>query len=79
MTHPSADLAEFAAQLVYEDIPENVLRRTEDLMLDCLASALAGSSVVLVCGLPRSGWVVPEAVQALPPLLPSGLFRPPCA
>ncbi len=44
MTHPSAELAEFAAQLVYEDIPENVLRRTEDLMLDCLASALAGSS-----------------------------------
>ncbi|PLC54359.1 2-methylcitrate dehydratase [Pollutimonas nitritireducens] len=44
MTHPSAELAEFAAQLVYEDIPDNVLRRTEDLMLDCLASTLAGSS-----------------------------------
>ena len=42
-------------------------------------SALADSSVTLVCGLPRLGWVVPEAVQALPPLLPSGLFRPPCA
>ncbi|PLC49013.1 2-methylcitrate dehydratase [Pollutimonas subterranea] len=44
MTHPSAELAEFAAQLVYEDIPDDVLRRTEDLMLDCLASTLAGSS-----------------------------------
>src|SRR5690606_34219906 len=44
MTHPSAALAEFAAQLAYEDIPAAVLRRTEDLMLDCLASVLAGSS-----------------------------------
>lgn len=44
MTHPSAELAEFAAQLAYEDIPPAVLRRTEDLMLDCLASVLAGSS-----------------------------------
>ena len=44
MTHPSAELAEFAAQLAYEDIPPAVLRRTEDLMLDCLASILAGSS-----------------------------------
>ncbi|HUG60189.1 MAG TPA: MmgE/PrpD family protein [Candidimonas sp.] len=44
MNHPSAELAEFAAQLAYEDIPPAVLRRTEDLMLDCLASVLAGSS-----------------------------------
>src|SRR3546814_1801441 len=44
MNHPSAELAEFAAQLNYEDIPPAVLRRTEDLMLDCLASILAGSS-----------------------------------
>ncbi|SHH82139.1 MmgE/PrpD family protein [Pollutimonas bauzanensis] len=44
MTHPSAELAEFAAQLAYEDIPPAVLRRAEDLMLDCLASILAGSS-----------------------------------
>lgn len=43
-SHPSAELAEFAAQLAYEDIPAEVLRRTEDLMLDCLASVLAGSS-----------------------------------
>lgn len=44
MNHPSAQLAEFAARLAYEDIPPAVLRRTEDLMLDCLASVLAGSS-----------------------------------
>ena len=43
-SHPSAELAEFAAQLAYDDIPAAVLRRTEDLMLDCLASVLAGSS-----------------------------------
>jgi hypothetical protein len=30
-------------------------------------------------GMQCCGWIVPEAVQALPPLLPSGLFRPPCA
>jgi 2-methylcitrate dehydratase PrpD len=44
MTHPSATLAEFCAQLAYDDIPEPVLRRAEDLMLDYLASVLAGSS-----------------------------------
>ncbi|HWK70242.1 MAG TPA: MmgE/PrpD family protein [Burkholderiaceae bacterium] len=44
MNHPSAELAEFAVQLTYDDIPADVLRRTEDLMLDCLASVLAGSS-----------------------------------
>lgn len=42
--HPSADLASFAATLHYDSIPSPVLRRTEDLMLDCLASILAGSS-----------------------------------
>ncbi|MGB3289298.1 MAG: MmgE/PrpD family protein [Burkholderiaceae bacterium] len=44
MNHPSAELAQFAAQLTYDDIPDDVLRRTEDLMLDYLASVLAGSS-----------------------------------
>lgn len=44
MNHPSAQLAEFASQLSYEDIPAPVLRRTEDLLLDYLVSALAGSS-----------------------------------
>ena len=42
--HPSAALADFAASLRHDAIPAAVLRRTEDLMLDCLASVLAGSS-----------------------------------
>jgi 2-methylcitrate dehydratase PrpD len=40
--NPSAVLARFAAELNYEQIPEPVLRRTEDLMLDWFGSALAG-------------------------------------
>jgi 2-methylcitrate dehydratase PrpD len=44
MRHLSAELARFAAELQFQDIPEPVLRRTEDLLLDCLASILAGSS-----------------------------------
>ncbi|WP_144639661.1 MmgE/PrpD family protein [Bordetella genomosp. 13] len=41
--HPSAELAAFAANLRFEDIPAAVLRRTEDLLLDGLASILAGA------------------------------------
>jgi len=44
MSHQSAELARFAANLAYDDIPTPVLRRTEDLMLDTLGSILAGSS-----------------------------------
>lgn len=40
--NPSAVLARFAADLNYGQIPEPVLRRTEDLMLDWFGSALAG-------------------------------------
>jgi hypothetical protein len=42
-------------------------------------SPLALSEGILLGGLPCSGWITPETVEALPPLLPSGLFRPPCA
>ena len=42
--HPSAELARFASSLQYADIPEAVRRRCEDLLLDCLASVLAGST-----------------------------------
>lgn len=42
--HPSAELARFASGLQYADIPEAVRRRCEDLLLDCLASVLAGST-----------------------------------
>src|SRR5690554_5501138 len=44
MSNPSAQLAHFAATLTPEQIPASVMRRTEDLMLDCLASVLAGST-----------------------------------
>lgn len=44
MSDQSARLAEFAATLQFADIPAHVLRRAEDLLLDCLASILAGSS-----------------------------------
>jgi hypothetical protein len=40
------------------------------------------AAIASACELPSPasrGWVVPESTLALPPLLPSGLFRPPCA
>ncbi len=40
--HPSRTLATFAATLEFDDIPQSVVRRTEDLFVDWLASALAG-------------------------------------
>jgi 2-methylcitrate dehydratase PrpD len=40
--HPSQTLATFAANLRFEDIPEPVVRRAEDLFLDWFGSALAG-------------------------------------
>ncbi|UGQ48001.1 MmgE/PrpD family protein [Massilia endophytica] len=40
--HPSQQLAAFAANLQFQDIPENVVRRAEDLFLDWIGSALAG-------------------------------------
>jgi len=45
MTTPSApgqQLAHFAATLRFDDVPAPVMRRTEDLLLDWLGSALAG-------------------------------------
>jgi 2-methylcitrate dehydratase PrpD len=40
--HPSQTLAAFAANLQFDDIPQPVLRRAEDLLLDWFGSALAG-------------------------------------
>jgi 2-methylcitrate dehydratase PrpD len=40
--HPSRTLAGFAAKLRFEDVPQPVLRRAEDLLLDWVGSALAG-------------------------------------
>ncbi len=42
MTHPNAELARFAAELKFEDIPEPVVRRAEDLLVDWFGSAVAG-------------------------------------
>jgi len=41
-THPTADLARFVAELRYDDVPPRVRERVKDLLLDTLASALAG-------------------------------------
>lgn len=40
--HPSTTLAEFAANLRFDDIPQPVIQRAEDLFLDWFGSALAG-------------------------------------
>ena len=42
--HPSQTLASFAAELSFAQIPDPVLRRAEDLMLDWLGSVLAARS-----------------------------------
>lgn len=44
-THYSRQLAEFAANLRYEDIPAAVIERTQALFLDTLASIIAGASM----------------------------------
>lgn len=42
MSDPTAELAAFAAQLRFADIPQTVVRKTEDLLVDWFASAVAG-------------------------------------
>jgi 2-methylcitrate dehydratase PrpD len=44
-TNHSAELARFAAELRFDQIPDPVLRRAEDLMLDWFGSALAGKGM----------------------------------
>ena len=39
---PAAQLARFAAELQYSDIPESVVQKTEDLWIDWFGSAVAG-------------------------------------
>ena len=51
--HPGAQLAAFAARLRFEDIPAPVVRRAEDLMLDWLASVLAGANARQVVAIER--------------------------
>ena len=50
---PGATLARFAAALTFEDIPESVVRRAEDLLLDWAASALAGKGARAVESIER--------------------------
>ncbi len=59
--HLSAELAAFAANLRFEDIPAPVLRRAEDLLLDCLASILAGASARPVLAIDRYAAVMGPA------------------
>ena len=42
MNSPTAELASFAAGLLFEDIPEPVVRRAEDLLVDWFGSTVAG-------------------------------------
>ena len=46
--HPSLELATFAANLRYADIPQPVLRRTEDLLVDWFGSTVAGKGAKAV-------------------------------
>ncbi len=51
--HPSEELASFAARLEFVDIPQDVVRRAEDLLLDWFASALAGKGARAVESIER--------------------------
>src|SRR3990167_1645356 len=42
MSNPSATLAAFTAQLRFDDLPETVVRKIEDLLVDWFGSAVAG-------------------------------------
>ena len=52
---PSATLAAFAANLRFEDIPEPVVRKTEDLLVDWFGSAVAGKGARTVEAITRFG------------------------
>ena len=41
-TEPTTELARFVAELEYEDLPDRVRERVKDIVLDTLASAVAG-------------------------------------
>ncbi|MCD8566313.1 MAG: MmgE/PrpD family protein [Burkholderiaceae bacterium] len=62
--HPSATLASFAAQLKFADIPEAVVRRFEDLLLDTMSSILAGSKACPVLNMAQFAKVMGPAEGA---------------
>jgi len=51
--NPNAELAAFAASLRFNDIPESVVRKTEDLLVDWFASAVAGHGARPVTSIAR--------------------------
>ena len=51
--HSTRALAAFVSELRYEDLPQEVVQRTEDFFLDWLASALAGRGAVPVRALEK--------------------------
>ena len=53
MTTATAELAAFAAGLRFDDIPEPVVRRTEDLLVDWFGSAVAGHGARAVDSITR--------------------------
>ena len=54
MSHnPNAELAAFAAALRFDDIPAPVVRKTEDLLVDWFASAVAGHGARPVTSIAR--------------------------
>ena len=53
MTTATADLAAFAAGLRFDDIPDPVVRRTEDLLVDWFGSAVAGHGARAVDSITR--------------------------
>jgi 2-methylcitrate dehydratase PrpD len=52
-TGTTRELATFVADLTWDDLPDEVARRTEDLFLDWFASTLAGKGARPVCALER--------------------------
>ena len=51
--NPNAELAAFAAGLRFDDIPASVVRKTEDLLVDWFASAVAGHGARPVTSIAR--------------------------
>lgn len=72
--HPTQDLAEFLADLRYESLPASVRERVTDIVLDTVASAIAGrhgeetaqiEALALALGGPRTSTVIAGPRQSL--------------
>jgi 2-methylcitrate dehydratase PrpD len=69
-TQPTAQLAAFAAALTFDAIPESVVRKTEDLLVDWFGSALAGKGARPVESIARFAEAVGPATRGA--TLPAG-------